>query len=103
MAFQPSFAPGGPQDIYCPSVQNNVFLGQSDPLVKYQSYDLVHQLVHLYLQSDALTSETEPKEVLDWNGCVALGWASSEGSLSVRNAFNLVYYVACKSSFVGRG
>ena len=101
LAFQPVFTPGGPHDIYCPFVQNNVFIGQSNPLVKYQNYDLVHQLVHLYLQGEALTSKTEPKEVLDWNGCVGLGWAPFEGSPSVRNPFNLVYYVACKCLLLG--
>ena len=103
LSSQPVFTPGGPKDIYCPIVQNNVFLGQSDPLVKYQNYDLIHQLVHLYLQGEALTSETIPKEVTDWNGCVGLGWVPLEGSPSVRNPFNLVYYVACKWSFSGMG
>lgn len=96
LASQPVFAHGGPRDIYCPIVQNNVFLGQSDPLVKYQSYELVHQLAHLYLQDVGLTSKTEPKEVMDWNSCVGLGWAPLEGGPSVRNPFNLVYYIACK-------
>ena len=96
LAFQPVFTPGGPRDIYCPIVRNNVFLGQSNPLVRYQNYELVHQLVHLYLQGDGLTSETEPKEVMSWNGCVGLGWAPLLGSPSVRNPFSLVYYVACK-------
>lgn len=74
LAFQPVFNPDGPKDIYCPIVRNNAFLGQSDPLVKYQSYELVHQLAHLYLQNGGLTSETVPKEVTDWNSCVGLGW-----------------------------
>ena len=93
---QPSFTPGGPGDIYCPLVKNNIFVGQSDPLVKYQSYDLVHQMAHLYLQNGGLTSRTTPKEVTDWNSCVGLGWTPSEGSPSVKNPFNLVYFVACK-------
>ena len=96
LAFQPVFTPGGPRNIYCPVVQENVFLGQSDPLVKYQSYDLVHQLAHLYLQRESLTSETEPKEVMDWNSCVALGWAPLDGGPSVKNPFNLIYYAACE-------
>lgn len=98
MRFQPSFTPGGPRDIYCPVVQNNVFLGRSDPLVKYQNYDLVHQLAHLYLQDGGLTGQTEPKEVMDWNSCVGLGWTPVEGGLSVKNPFNSVYYAACKCS-----
>ncbi len=85
---QPVFS--GPRDIYCPLVRDNVFVGQSDPLVNYQSYDLVHQLAHLYLQGDGLTSQTVPREVTDWNSCVGMGWAS------VRNPFNLVYYIACE-------
>ena len=92
---QPSFTPGGPSDIYCPLVKNNVFVGQSDPLVKYQRYDLVHQMAHLYLQNGGLTSQTIPKEVTDWNSCVGLGWMPSERSPSVKNPFNLVYFVAC--------
>lgn len=96
LGFQPVFSPGGPRDIYCPVVHNNVFLGKSDPLVKYQSYDLVHQLVQVYLQNAALTSETVPKEVTDWNGCIGLDSAPFEGSLSIKNPFSLVYYVACE-------
>ena len=95
---QPVFTPGGPRDIYCPVVSNNVFVGQSNPLVKYQSYDLVHQLAHLYLQGGGLTGETQPKEVMDWNSCVGLGWTPSQGGPSVRNPFNLVYYAACEYS-----
>ncbi|KAM0802698.1 hypothetical protein BDR22DRAFT_819789 [Usnea florida] len=91
---QPSFTPGGPGDIYCPLVKNNVFVGQSDPLVKYQRYDLVHQMAHLYLRNGGLTSQTTPKEVTDWNSCVGLGWTLSEGCPSVKNPFNLVYFVA---------
>ena len=100
LASQPAFSPGGPKDVYCPVVRENVFLGQSDPLVRYQSYDLVHQLAHLYLQGRGLTGETVPKEVTDWNGCVALGWAPYEGTPSVKNPFNLVYYAACECLFV---
>lgn len=87
LAFQPVLTPGGPQDVYCPVVQNNVFLGQSDPLVKYQNYDLVHQLAHLYLQNQGLTSQTDPKEVIDWNGCVGLGW--------VRLILEMILSVCC--------
>lgn len=101
LGFNPSFTPHGPVDIYCPLVQNNVFLGHPDPLVRYQSYDLVHQLVHLYLQDGALTSQTEPKEVMDWNSCVGLGWTPFEGGPTVKNPFNLVYYVACKCRLEG--
>lgn len=90
MLLQPAFSPSGPWDIYCPVVQDNVFPGVSDPLVKYQCYDLVYQLAHLYLQHAGLTNETVPKEAQDWNSCVALGGGSG------RNAFNLVYYTACK-------
>ena len=56
----------------------------------------MHQLAHLYLQDEGLTSETHPKETKDWNGCVGLGWSPNEGSVSIRNPFNLVYYVACE-------
>lgn len=96
LGFQPVLTPGGPLDVYCPVVQNNVFLGQSDPLVKYQNYDLVHQLAHVYLQKEGLTGQTEPREVMDWNSCVGLGWTPLEGGPSVKNPFNLVYYVACE-------
>ena len=91
----PDFGPSGPYNIYCPAVQNNVFLGQSDPLIKYQSYDLMHQLVGVYLQRSALTSQTVPKAVADWNGCVGLGGES------IRNPANFVYYVACKCHLDG--
>lgn len=97
LLLQPAFSPRGPWDIYCPVVQHNVFPGVSDPLVKYQCYDLVYQLAHLYLQSAGLTNETVPKEALDWNGCVALGSGSG------RNPFNLVYYAACECPLGWRG
>lgn len=100
LKFQPLFTPGGPRDVYCPVVQKNVFVGQSDPLVKYQNYDLIHQLAHLYLQDGGLTNQTEPKEVTDWNSCVGLGWTPFEGGPSVKNPFNLIYYVACEYCLV---
>ena len=100
LVIRPFFAPDGPWDIYCPLVQHNVFVGQSDPLVKYQIYDLVYQLAHLYMQDTGLTDETVPKEVTDWNACVGLGWSPYQANPSVRNPFNLVYYVACKYCLV---
>lgn len=96
---QPVFNPGGLLDIYCPIVWNNVFVGQSSPLVRYQNYELVHQLAHFYLQATSLTKETTPKEVRDWNDCVGLGVAEGWGSQSCRNPFNLVYYAASESYF----
>lgn len=103
LAVQPPVSPAGPKDIYCPVVLNNVFVGQSDPLVRYQNYNLVYELAHLYLQRAGLTVETVPKEVMDWNDCVGLGWAPIEGGLSVKNPFNLVYYVACEFRCVEGG
>ena len=91
---QPPFTPGAPMDVYCPIVRNNVFVGQSSPLIRYQSYDLVHQLVHLYLQDTALAADTTPPEVFDWNECVKLMAVPPPWSPSCRNPFNLVYYTA---------
>ena len=39
---KPSINPKGPLDVYCPIVQGNVFVGNSGPLVGYQSYELLH-------------------------------------------------------------
>ena len=49
LAFQSALSPDGLKDIYYSVVQNNVFLGQSESLIKYQSYELMYQLAHLYL------------------------------------------------------
>jgi len=95
---QPVFSPGGPTDVYCPLVRGNMFVGKSFPLVRYQCYDLVRQIVKLYLQGIGLGPATEPREAIDWNECVALGYEGQSLSPSERNAMNVVYYAACESS-----
>ena len=77
-------------------MRHNVFVGKSSPLVGYQNYDLVRQIVKLYLQGAGLGSATDPREVEDWNECIGLGDEGQPLSLSERNAMNLVYYAACK-------
>ncbi len=95
---EPPLTPDGPRDVYCPIVRQNLFVGRSFPLVRYQVYDLIRQLVKLYLQGGALGPETEPREEVDWNSCVGLGYGGSGLGPSERNPMNYVYYAACEWS-----
>lgn len=90
----PPIGPGAPGDLYCPIVHNNQFIGQSDPLIRYQNYDLLREMVRMYMGGYALGPETRPKEVMDWNECVGLRPYRS----CAWNVMNLVYYTACESS-----
>lgn len=87
----PLLTPDGPRNVYCPIVLHNLFVGRDFPLVRYQVYDLIRQLVRVYLQRGALGPETEPREEVDWNSCVGLGLRPSE-----RNPMSYVYYAACE-------
>lgn len=92
---QPSLSPDRPVDIYCPTVNNNLFIRQSDPLVRYHSYVLVLQLLRLYLGKLGLGGASRLR---DWNGCVGLG-----AGLAERNSMSAVYYAACECFGVCRG
>ncbi|MCJ1377643.1 hypothetical protein MMC17_000739 [Xylographa soralifera] len=74
----------------CPSVANNEFVDdQSSRVSMYQSYLVIHEMVHYYLQEPSLNQETNPPEVYDLNECVALSATDSE-----RNPSNYQFYVA---------
>ena len=98
----PPFSPGSPTSIYCPIVQKNLFVGQPNPLVQYQGYDLLHQLFHLYLQDASLTPSTSPPETQNWNACVGLPFVPLLSSPSSRNPYNFIYYIACEWSLFFR-
>ena len=79
---------------HCPSVTNNKFSGDSGIFYRnYQTYTMLYQLIRFYLGNDALSSDTDPKEQLDWNNCVGLNMLNS-----VLNPTNLEIYIACKLS-----
>ena len=63
-----------------------------DVLVGYQVYHLFHEIVHFYLGSNTMGGDTVPKEVYDWNECLALN-----ASTSRRNPMNYQLYLASES------
>jgi len=79
-------------DVYCPIVLNNQIVGQSNPSIQYQNYDLMREMARVYMRGKALRPETQPKEVVIWNGYAGLPPFRSTES----NVMNLVFYSGCK-------
>ena len=75
----------------CPVVKQNKFTGSQVFFhQRYQVYRIVYDLVRFYLGNNALDSDSDPREVFNWNACV------SDLNLleSVINPTNLEIYVA---------
>ena len=73
----------------CPSVRKNQWAGPGISLANYQTYLLVHEMVHFYLGLSSLGAHTVPKEVYPINDCVGLNSYNS-----LHNPQNYQYYVA---------
>ncbi|KAI9701894.1 MAG: hypothetical protein M1836_001238 [Candelina mexicana] len=71
----------------CPTVVNNLFSGYQLGLLNSMPLNLLHELVHFYVDSMASIQQLE---VLDWNSAVLQLNAID----SAKNAFSYVYYVA---------
>lgn len=56
----------------CPTVQNNRYTRDDHSFSSYQTYALIHEFMHFYLQSHSLTGVTHPCEQYGLNGCVGL-------------------------------
>ena len=80
----------------CPFVFDNRFFGRVDGFSNYQIYDIIRQLVYVYLQDQALNATTIPRGETDWNACIRSRLVDSDGSVSLRDPMNFVYYVARK-------
>ena len=90
--------PGIPTDLSgrnCPGVQDNQWVHNSRNLYNYQTYILLHEMVHFYLQSHSLSGTTIPPEQYGIDGCVAL-----DPLHSLHNPTNYQVYVASKSESV---
>lgn len=76
----------------CPSVRNNLFVAYPGyEVYHYQSYVIIHELVHFYLQYESLSGLTFPLEQYHINGCVGLTPVTS-----LFNPLNMQTYVASK-------
>lgn len=85
---QQALAPAGN---HCPAVVDNKFVGDVNVFYRnYQMYTLMYELLRFYMQKNALGVKSLPKEVFDWNQCVAYSTDSS-----VKNPTNLLLYIAC--------
>ena len=74
----------------CPEVKRNTFITHPGfEVFHYQSYFIIHELVHFYLQSQSLSGMTLPPEQHHLNGCVWLNVVSS-----TRNPLSYQAYVA---------
>lgn len=81
-----------PAGNHCPTVVDNKFVGDVDVFYRnYQMYTLLYELIRFYLQKNALGIISLPKEVFDWNHCVAYSTDSS-----VKNPTNILLYIACR-------
>ena len=82
-----------PAGSHCPTVVDNKFAGDVAVFYRqYQMYTLMYELIRFYLQQDALSARSSPKEVFDWNRCVAFSIESS-----LKNPTNILLYIACRS------
>ena len=83
--------PERPTGRNCPSIDtiSNTFQGNNKTFFQYQTYVVVHELVHYYSEGQDLDLASDPPETYDWNACVAL---SAEAS--IRNPNNFKIYVA---------
>ena len=80
--------PLAPMGNHCPTVVNNVFVGDVDVFYRdYQMYQLMYQLIRFYLQRNTLFVER-----FSWDQCVGMDIESS-----ARNPTNFLLYIACKS------
>lgn len=64
-------------------------------LYAYQSYVLIHEIMHFYLQTHSLSGTTIPPEQYSLNGCVGLSPLHS-----LHNPTNFQIYMASKSFFM---
>ena len=67
--------PEKPPDLtgrHCPTTQQNHFQGDGFEFTFYQTYALIHELIHFYLQSHSLSGVTHPCEQYTLDGCVSL-------------------------------
>ena len=56
----------------CPTVQDNRYNGDDFTFSYYQTYALIHEFIHFYLQTHSLSGVTHPCEQYNLNGCVSL-------------------------------
>ena len=76
----------------CPTVIHNRFIGAQARLSNYQTYVLIHEMLHFYLGMDSLSQISAPPEKYKLNDCVGLGKVNS-----LRNPSNYQHYLASKS------
>lgn len=94
----PSHPEEPPHAKSCPVVRNNAFkVYPGFKVYHYQTYIILHELVHFYLQYESLSGLSLPPEQYSMNGCVALNPMTS-----LLNPLNLQNYVASKSMHASR-
>lgn len=88
-------APLAPPLKNCPHVIGNRFTvpAEMGRLADFQTYVLIHEMMHFYLLRDSLGWNSIPKEAYASNVCV-----NFDMKTSLRNPMNLQYFVASKSS-----
>lgn len=84
-------APVGPPTKFCPRVFDNLFERKGDVLANYQSYVLIHEMVHFYLGQSSLGWSTNPPEMYQLNQCVNM-----TAKDSLRSPMHWQYFVASK-------
>ncbi|KAL9029688.1 MAG: hypothetical protein Q9196_002096 [Gyalolechia fulgens] len=89
--FTLNIAPVGPPPKLCPRVAGNAFAGGGASLANYQSYALIHEMVHFYLGHSSLGLNTKPKEMYELNRCVNM-----TAKDSLRSPMNWHYFIASK-------
>lgn len=75
----------------CPGVQDNRWTYNERNLYDYQTYIIIHEMIHFYLQHQTLSGTTWPPEQYGIDGCVALSPLNS-----LHNPTSYQVYVASK-------
>lgn len=81
--------PTCPTERRCPGVKDNMFEMTGFLLADFQSYVLMHEMIHFYLGRSSLGWDTTPAEKYKLNECVAM-----DPKDSLKNPMHYQYYVA---------
>ena len=83
--------PSSPDGDHCMSLRRNGFQGNGHGTMNFQTYTLIHEMVHFYLGNSSASAITEPPEVYWPNDLVIL-----HPKDSIVNPANYQLYVASK-------
>lgn len=85
------------QGEYCMGVQGNMFYGPKEGALGYQTYIIIHEILHFYLGVGSLGPSSRPREKYLPNELVALNAYNS-----YRNPTNYQLYISSRFAFISK-